>query len=82
LLLFNIIRDEVEESPVLLDHLGPTANAYLEKRVYDKYVGSLENSLRYTHESVKDRASSIFSYLLDAYSFVKNKFGGPEKCSE
>ena len=57
--MFEEIKKKAEENPELMDYFGENANAYMEKRFTEKYVGKLGEAVR----GIKERSKSLWEAL-------------------
>ncbi len=73
--MFNLIRDQAEETPQILDHLGPNANLYLEKKYTDKYMGTIEDAVSDVASGLYKKCRSTLSLATDAKDYLVENFG-------
>ena len=77
--MFERIKIIAEEKPQLMDHFGPNAHTYIEKKIVDKYVGTVEEAFRNTTSSLKENSKPVLEALGQMKDYVMKKLEGEAK---
>jgi len=76
MVMFDEIKAKAEENPELMDHFGKRAQAYMEKKVLDKYLKVVEDSYKETIRTLKNTSKPVLDALKKAKDYVMNRLRG------
>lgn len=74
--IFEIIKNKAEEKPELMDYFGENAQRYMEKKITDKYIGTIEDSFRDASEFIEDKGRPVIDALRSAKDYIMDKLEG------
>jgi hypothetical protein len=71
--IFEQIRKKAEEEPELMDHFGENARTYMEKKIVDQYLGTVEDAFRDAASGIKENSKPVIEALGMAKDYLIKK---------
>ncbi len=75
-IMFEYVKEKVEEQPELIDHFGSKAKAYMKKQVIDDAMGSIDDAFEEAGKVAKEKGELVWEKMQEAKDYIVKKVKG------